>query len=112
MREKELLLATLEYLKDHKNKTLHDEVYFQLELKLVERIESDKRAARRVAFLEDVKRRANLTQPLAVVPVDEKEDLILLEGMDIEQTGNLALNIFLLYIVVYLDTFPLCFLLC
>jgi hypothetical protein len=97
MREKELLMATLEYLDDHKNKTLHDEIYFQLDLKLLERIESDKRAEKRAAFLEAVKTRAQSTLPLAVVSGDPSGDggdvmmknLTLWEGMDIAETGNL-----------------------
>ena len=93
MREKELLIATLEYLKDHKNKTIHGEVYFQLDLKLLERVESDLRAQKRADFLEAVRHRANSTEPLAVVPVElpsgeVKANLTLLEGMDITQTGE------------------------
>lgn len=90
MREKELLVATLQYLEDHKNKTLHNEIYFQLDEKLIERIESDLRAKLRAEFLETVKERANSTKPLAVVPVElpsgSYENLTLLEGMDITET--------------------------
>ena len=95
MREKELLIDTLQYLEDRKNQTMHGEVYFQLEQKLVERVESDLRAKKRAEFLEAVKLRATESKPLAVVPISElpsdslSEDLILLEGMDMTQTGML-----------------------
>lgn len=93
MREKELLIATLEYLEDHKNRTLHNEIYFQLNQKLVERAESDLRAQKRADFLKAVKIRANTSEPLAVLSVDlpsgdAKGNLTLLEGMDITQTGE------------------------
>lgn len=96
MREKELLLATLEYLEEHRNKTIHDEVYFQLDEKLLERVESDLRAAMRAEFLAAVRQRANTSQPLAVVPVDVPnsdvmKNITLLEGMDIKQTGTLLI---------------------
>lgn len=94
MREKELLIATLKFLEDRRNETLSDGVFFQLEQKLVERAESDARAKKRAEFLEAVKLRSKTTQPVALVPASElpgddlTEDLVLLEGLDITQTGN------------------------
>lgn len=90
MREKELLLKTLEFLADHKNKTLNNEVYFQLELKLRERVESNRRAEKRAAFLKAVKEKVSTSQALAIVPVELEEgaiaNLTLWEGMDLRET--------------------------
>jgi hypothetical protein len=95
LREKELLLATLAFLQDHRNKTEHGEVHFQLDQKLLERVQSDLRAMIRAEFLDAVKHRANTTEPLAVISVElpgeeTMTDLTLLEGMDISQTGMTA----------------------
>ena len=58
-----------------------------------EREEADKREAEHKLFVEEIKRRASVRLPLAVVPVDMGADqpalnLTLVEGADIKDTGN------------------------
>ena len=92
MREKQLLISTLDFLNDHENKTLSGDITFQLELKIKERVEADIRTALRAQFVKDVKKRlAEVVKPLAVVPVNlgaekGKLNLTLMEGNDLQQT--------------------------
>lgn len=91
LREKELLQATLDFLDDHENKTVNNEIPFQLDIKRQEREIADRIAAEHAAFVAEIKRLAAEKLPLAVVPVDlggdkPKINLTLLEGHDIKDT--------------------------
>ena len=91
LREKELLLATLSFLENHKNKTLHGDVPFQIEIKRKEREEADKRNAERQEFIDAIEKRTAEKKSLAYVPVDlggdkPKQNLTLYEGNDLKAT--------------------------
>jgi len=91
LREKELMLATLDYLSDHRKAVLAGEVTFQLDIKRKEREEADRRAAEHAKFVEEIQRKAREVLPLAVVPVEmgegkPKQNLTLLEGQDVRET--------------------------
>jgi len=91
MREKQLLLSTLQYLEDHKNDTLTGKVPFQIELKRLEREEADLRSIERQELIDAIEKRSDEKRSLAYVPVDvgvdkPKLNLTLLEGHDIKET--------------------------
>ena len=92
MREKQLLISTIQFLDDHYNQTISGNVPFQIEMKRQERIEADRRSAVRAQFVQDVQKRLKeVEKPLAVVPVDlgselGKLNLTLWEGNDLKTT--------------------------
>jgi hypothetical protein len=90
VREKEMLLSALDFLDEHENAVLNGSVPFQLQLKMKEREESDRREAAHQAFIAEVRARAAERPVIGQVEVDlgaelGKVDLSLLEGQDVRQ---------------------------
>lgn len=89
MREKELLLATLQFLEERRNDTLLGNIPFQIELKRLEREAADLRNIERQKLIDAIETRAGEKKSLAYVPVDvgvdkPKLNLTLLEGQNIQ----------------------------
>ena len=91
MREKELLVASLNHLEEHRNATLNGSVPFQIEIKRLEREAANRRNEERKALVDAIGKRTEEMNSLAYVPVDVGSDkpklnLTLLEGQDIKET--------------------------
>lgn len=93
LREKELLVSALDFLEDHQAKVNSENITFQLEEKVLERIEADKRAEAHRLFIEEVQRQAAIREPIATLEVDlgpnsnvSKANLTLEEGADFKST--------------------------
>ena len=89
MREKELLVATLQFLEEHRKDTLLGNIPFQIELKRLEREAADLRNVERQALIDAIETRAGEKKSLAYVPVDvgadkPKLNLTLVEGQNIK----------------------------
>jgi hypothetical protein len=91
LREKQLMLNTLKHLDEIEDAVKNGTVVFQLDLKRKEREEANLREEEHKKFVEEVRRRAAESLPLAVVPVDmgagkDKLNLTLVEGADLKDT--------------------------
>jgi hypothetical protein len=74
-REKEMLLKTLEFLKDYEDKIRKGLVIFQLELKAKERIEANLREIEHQRFIDEVQKRVLIKPPLATLDVNLGENI-------------------------------------
>lgn len=91
LREKELLIATHDYLNDYEVAVRNGSVYFQLEEKAKERAAADVREMEHARFMEEIRERAKQRNPVATVAVDvgdgkPKVDLTLEEGRSVRDT--------------------------
>jgi hypothetical protein len=90
MREKQLLLSTLQFLENHRNDTLSNRVPYQIEIKRIEREAADLRNIERQNLIDAIEKRTDEKRSLAYVPVDvgadkPKLNLTLREGEDIKE---------------------------
>jgi hypothetical protein len=90
MREKQLLLSTLQFLENHKNDTLSNRVPYQIEIKRIEREAANLRNIERQNLIDAIEKRTDEKRSLAYVPVDvgadkPKLNLTLREGEDIKE---------------------------
>ena len=90
LREKEMIISSLAFLDDYEQAVVNGSVPFQLLLKMKEREESDRREAAHRRFMEEVRARALVKNPISTVEVDlgdgNKANLTLLEGDDVTAT--------------------------
>lgn len=91
VREKEMLLSSLQFLGEYEQDVLGGKVSFQLLMKMKEREESDRREEAHRRFVAEVRAKALERLPIAQVEVDmgadiPKANLTLFEGEDVKQT--------------------------
>ena len=84
LREKMMLSETLKGLTVYETEMEEGAIEYQLERKRQERLDQDRLLAAREAMVAEVKKRANASHPLLVLPVD-------LEGQSSEKRANLTL---------------------
>jgi hypothetical protein len=70
LREKKMLLKTLEFLQDYEEKIHKGLVVFQLELKAKERIEVNLREKEQQRFIDEIQKRTKINEPLAILDVN------------------------------------------
>ncbi len=89
MREKSLILKTLSYLEKYELDIKSGKVSFQLDWKRNERNLVDAYELEKAEYLQEIKRKANISAPIAIVPVDLENknglmvNLTLYEGQDL-----------------------------
>jgi len=70
LREKRMLLKTLEFLQDYEEKIHKGLIIFQLELKAKERIEANLREIEQQRFIDEIQKRIMINEPLAILDVN------------------------------------------